>query len=408
MEQQFKKSCFNYETCTNTGYILYNTLYNGLIRLDEVEYQQYVTLQFTNSELCSDLSEQGFLVDANMEEEALYRFFAKTMHKFSHHSPNITLTPTMACNARCFYCFEEGACHATMSKETATDLVSWIETLDTEQGVDMTWFGGEPLLNPKLIDFIANQLKEKSIPFSSYLVTNGSLLNPQEIDDQISRWNLYHVQITLDGDESEYLKRKQYADGATHYYDTVLTNIRTLAQKPLHIHLRLNIDRENVESVYRLGKDLEQIFAKYPNVTFYPAFLTGLKQPLSDKEKVDILKKLFSQTRNTEKASANHLLYSSPKFSACHYNDPMAYSVDAEGRVFICEHHLGRYSLAIGTLTAPPSPQDNQREGAGTREECQGCVFLPKCFGGCNSKLSSGETACFEAKYIIMAYLELL
>lgn len=42
--------------------------------------------------------------------------------------------------------------------------------------IDITWFGGEPLLKTDLIERITNQLKANHKDFQAEIITNGSLL----------------------------------------------------------------------------------------------------------------------------------------------------------------------------------------------------------------------------------------
>ncbi|MFR2168114.1 MAG: radical SAM protein [Coprococcus sp.] len=68
---------------------------------------------------------------------------------------NITIYPTQACNARCFYCFEQKEQKYWMTEETADEVVDYItRTLSVDNELVFRWFGGEPLLGEKIIDRI--------------------------------------------------------------------------------------------------------------------------------------------------------------------------------------------------------------------------------------------------------------
>ena len=67
---------------------------------------------------------------------------------------------------------------------------------------------------------------------------------------------------------------------------------------------------------------------------------------------------------------------------------------------------LGHEEFSCGNICK--TIEINERELSGRREECQKCIFLPKCQGGCWDSNQQDEVPCFIDKYIIMAYLEIL
>lgn len=102
----------------------------------------------------------------------------------------------------------------------------------------------------------------------------------------------------------------------------------------------------------------------------------------------------------------NACLYRLPRTKACYYNQKEAVSVDVKGNVYMCEHMLGHEEKSLGNIGGKLKLPE--RELSGRREECQKCIFLPKCQGGCWDLSQQGEEPCFTDKYIIMAYLEML
>ena len=402
----FKASQYNYTVHTDSGYILYNTLFNSLSRLNQKEYDSYCSPECCDLELKEQLLEQGFLIPQEIDEiDAYYRLAA-----FLHHSIfrplKVVIAPTMECNARCFYCYEAGVRHGSMSEETAEKLVEWIAAKSPQDDIEIMWFGGEPMLGQGCIDLISTQLTEKGIGFSSCMITNGSLLSDENLPGQIERWHLRNVQITIDGDESEYLKRKNYLAATTDCYQKLMDHIKTFAENKVHVSIRLNIDRNNVMSIYRVASEIEYRFSEYTNVNFYPAFLTGSDEPLNEEDKVEIIRGLLSRAKTITGLSIKNRLYEFPRISACDINNSNVFSIDSDGNIYPCERSLGKKHLSIGSISGDTI--NNERPVAGQRDECKSCVFLPKCFGGCHSTYIDGGAPCFEIKYMIKAYLELL
>ena len=126
---------------------------------------------------------------------------------FNNQSLNIFVAPTMKCNFKCFYCFEEGNKNdGLISNEIANNLVHFIANQKNKKIV-IHWFGGEPLLGFKQILNISRQLNERDIEYSSTIITNGSLLTPKNIK-YLKELNLQYIQISLDGIAENHDKRR--------------------------------------------------------------------------------------------------------------------------------------------------------------------------------------------------------
>ena len=65
---KYKKSEFNYVHEKEDYVLIYNTLYNSLIRLDLNEYEQYLD----EKEISEILLENGFFVEKELNEKAKY------------------------------------------------------------------------------------------------------------------------------------------------------------------------------------------------------------------------------------------------------------------------------------------------------------------------------------------------
>jgi len=365
-------------------------------------------MEFLNEDLEMALYEYGLLMPNSINEKEIYNLYSLLSEKYHSGKLNLTVTPTMECNARCFYCYEEGVRCGNMRNEDADKIVEILSKSQIKREILLTWFGGEPLMNQEWMDYFSKALKTANFSFSAFLISNGSKITDQVIQKMQEDWNIHSVQITLDGDDEEYCKRKDYIDQDETIYYSMLSKIKKLSKAGISVQIRINIDLENLESVYALVDDLQQVFYKENNVTFYPAFLTGGKRKISELKKIEIIKEILIRVKDMDKLPINSYLYKWPKTHACYYNQTSAFSIDTKGNIFKCEHQLGHDNKAIGNIYTELEENYNQREFSGRRIECQKCVFLPKCHGGCNSSYEQGETPCFIDKYLIKAYLELL
>ena len=196
MNRKYKKSQFNYESHTQSGHIIYNTLYNSLTRLSDEEYQIYLSLleDEENAPVVNQLLLQGLWVDARVDELEQYNLYADYANKYISNKPHLTITPTMECNARCFYCYEEGVRCGRMHKEQCKDIIEFLKTLDCSDGIDLTWFGGEPLMNQEWMDCFSERLEEAGIEYSAFIITNGSKINDSTIEKMTNKWKIQDVQ----------------------------------------------------------------------------------------------------------------------------------------------------------------------------------------------------------------------
>lgn len=407
-KNDYKCSVFNYCSVKEEEYVIYNTLYNTLIRLQQDEYMKYIGEIECEQELQNYFINNGLWVEKNIDEKMRYLACAKAYTIHMNRPLNLTITTTMKCNARCTYCYEKGVQQADMEEDVEDKLIKFILDKGKEKGVHINWFGGEPLMNTKFIDSFLAKLRKEHILYSSYIITNGSKITDEILNEKLQLWNVTEMQITLDGRKEQYEKRKNYINKEEGEFYKILNNIRLLAKKGVNIHIRINVEKNNSEDVLKLIKEIDLIYGKYENVVFYPAFITGSKNQFDEDEKVEYIKEIMRIVKNVKKLTAGTKFYSYPRMHACMNNDPYSFSVDVNGNIYTCEHLLGRTQLSIGNLDSQFTKDDERGKEISLRKECDECVFLPKCLGGCESNLKNGDVPCMIEKYMIKAYLELL
>lgn len=117
-----------------------------------------------------------------------------------------SLLVTEQCNLRCTYCFEEHK-NKFMTIETAEKTLDFLfeGAKHLKNPVGITFFGGEPLLNPDVVCYIIregyNKSKELGIGISFSFITNCTLL-PKEVADTIKEYlplAEFDIQLSIDG-----------------------------------------------------------------------------------------------------------------------------------------------------------------------------------------------------------------
>ena len=135
------------------------------------------------------------------------KYFSYSFHKSKFQSTvlSLTLLLTHQCNLNCIYCFQgAGENHTgSLSAEMQEHLLKFIMTQLKANKLDhlnLVLFGGEPLLNfsayYEWLDQIQTYCNANTINFSTSLITNGTLVT-HEIIDNLIRYNCKTVHKAL-------------------------------------------------------------------------------------------------------------------------------------------------------------------------------------------------------------------
>lgn len=406
--RRYKKSQFNYVQENQECVLIYNTLYNALVRLNWKEYDMYLGKTVIDDELLQEFIDNGLWIEEEVDEYSAYIACSRAYTLFSQKPLSITITTTLKCNAKCIYCYEKGVKQVDIFEGAEEKIVQFIKAHMIQNAVHLTWFGGEPLINSRFMDSLSQRLKNEGIDYTSYIITNGSLITDALANEKFKLWNVKEIQITLDGTCEEYRKRKRYVNPDEGDFYRILNNIRIIAKSEVFVNIRLNIDRNNKDDILYLLKELDPVFTGYENVVFYPAFITGMGKAMNEEEKVQCIKELLLALKNIRKLSAGTKMYSLPRMHVCMNDDPGSFAIDVYGNICTCDHYVGTGKYIIGNLAQDEFQQDDRGKYVCFREECQTCVFLPKCYGGCKANYVEGDDPCMIEKYLIKAYLEIL
>ncbi len=130
----------------------------------------------------------------------------------------LTLCLTHDCTLRCRYCYAGRKYAHAMSRETAEQgiLLGLAEAERTGRGLDISYFGGEPLMEWELLqhchEFLTTQAAQRGIPVRSGITTNGTLLSEDKLDWMAQRD--YLIGLSLDGSPAMHDINRCRADGA--------------------------------------------------------------------------------------------------------------------------------------------------------------------------------------------------
>ena len=359
----------------NDGLLLYNTLTCSMVLLSPDEAADLTAQQ--------ELIDRWFLVPQEHDDQKLCRQ-VRQMAALLTLAPKVvttyTILPTTGCNARCFYCYEQGTRPVTMTAETASQVVRYIVAHRGDEKITLRWFGGEPLVNAKVIDQICTELNGQGVPFRSEMTTNGYLFDADMVQRAKDLWQLRRVQITLDGTEQTYNRVKAYVYQGVNAFERVLQNIGMLAAAGIRVNIRLNVDNYNIKEMATLVELLHQHFGSNEHLSVYSHELFGERTPEDNAT-------LFAQRMQLEQQIAKHgILRIKELPKDIHLNQCMA---DNDGSVVIapdghlgkCEHFIDREFFGhIDSEERDIAILRKFKERQAEIEACATCPFYPQCY----------------------------
>ncbi len=291
---------------------------------------------------------------------------------------HFTVFTTTECNARCFYCYEQGRKRIPMSSQTALDTAQYIFRVSAGRKIKLRWFGGEPLYNVDAIRIICNYLSEHGAVFSSTMVTNGFYFSKAVAEEAKKAWHLKWAQITLDGTEQIYNRTKNYVDHDENAFQTVIQNIESALAVGIRISIRLNTDQHNAEDMLRLCDVLANHFCLHQGLQVYASPIRdhqGRKNAATDTAMDQVEKRLLQ-------LDLYHLgkLDNSFMLNRCMADDDASETILPDGRIGKCEHFSE--TETIGSIYSEERDQDviqSWKERMTDQEECVTCPMYPRC-----------------------------
>ena len=353
------------------------------------------------------MEEKEFIVDADTDEiKQLVDEWEQEdsdTRKFS-----IIVNPTLGCNLRCWYCYENHEHKPLMNESVYNSILRLIDNkLQSEkfESLNISFFGGEPLLGfdkivMPILTYACQKCKNKGKSITTHFTTNGVLLT-KDVLDAINNLELSSkamFQITLDGNR-EIHNQSRVGINKAPTYDTVLANIIRAAESQNMVCVRLNYKAENLMSFLDVLDD----FADLPDETKrYIRF--NLQQIWQDCNcnTVDISNLVKNVKNNFRKekffidsndGNCRHCCYADMENSVVVNYDGNVYKCTA--REFLPENREG-VLYEDGTIEMN-NLYEKRMAVKYSNPSCLECKILPICNGGCSQhKLeANSQTWCY-------------
>lgn len=344
------------------------------------------------NEYIEGLSAQGIIIPEDFNEYNSI-IFSRRIEQYSlSKTLSLIIAPTLACNFHCEYCFEKGKNSGKIMDDATQDKVlEFVETRFKNDkniaNISVTWFGGEPLIG---YESVINKLSERlislcehyEVKYNAFIITNGYYLS-SDIIEKLFKLHVKSYQITLDGLEEEYCKKKR---ATPQEYKTVIDNIFSLSNYAYdnniecEINIRINVDKSN----YHLAKSLVDTLTldeRYRNnIFFYLGKIQGQGCGCYELEEFENVQTDFEEFTNSR---LQEILPT--KCVWCEQQTLNCFCIGPEGELYKCERDFGDSSKVVGSVFSGLNYSDHLLKffDPGVYEKCKSCKLFPVCLGGC-------------------------
>lgn len=373
---KYKQSIYNTIVTVDGQKCMYNTLCGACIDIDSFnilvkqDLQALVKMQFFVPEHVDEFTKLTIMREKEIYSTSRRSFF---------------IAPTMACNFCCPYCYAPKI--NTMMDEDIGHKVSnfIIDSSKKADKIDISWVGGEPLLNLTRIvqintDLLCHLGKER---FSSSVVTNGYYMTQQNAQ-KLAQAGVNACIITVDGDRKTHNLRRVGRDGKG-TFDTIISNICSILGI-IPVTIRINVDDTNIDSVEHLINYLKQIHVlSRATVSIVPIqkFIENNKYTDSNCAGIETLDKLDALIKNED-----YVMWGGP--------DPMMHccsgvkvndlSIGPDGKFYACPIAIGNEKNIIGSIDSPIPTEEyySWHKPIEVSSQCRECAYLPLCVSKCH------------------------
>lgn len=400
-----KLSKYNFLKKYNDGSVIFfNAMTCALAIVDDDFLRAYEEVEkgifdkrSISGKLFSDMCTSGAILNDDVDEMELIRYY-RNLGKYNRNTLSLTIAPTLDCNFRCPYCFENHN-HGIMSDEVQDALISFIlKRITGLHNLQITWYGGEPLIAKRTIyalsEKIINICVENNVEYSAFIITNSSFMKPEDID-KFKAYNIKGAQITIDGPKEVHDSRRVNVTGES-TFDLMINNVNMLLNNDLDVIVRINIDRDNIETVEELLNILKSKVLRYDRmkldfgkVSQFTEICKSVESSCFDNEQyAELLLPLYAKAFELGFTINRMNVYPSLHFNFCCSDYVNAFVIDVDGYMYKCWNHVGCKESSVSSLLDDTDiVTSNLLKWINWNpidwEKCSKCNILPICMGGC-------------------------
>lgn len=330
------------------------------------------------------LRHKGFIIEDDYKE--IDTLVARRNNFVHSKEYKTTIVSTYDCNYNCWYCIQKHV-KEEIDYEKIDLIVKHVKTYLKENEIEsyiLSWFGGEPLMEPKVIDYVSSQLLEfceqNDIVFNGAITSNGALLDAGNIE-MLRRNSINYYQIAIDGDKENHNRTKKQA-GEESSFDTVLSNIALLLSmnEKANVTLRFNYTAKSLKSETLV----DDVNARIPQSLRHRISVDFQKVWQVDECSISIDDLASMLTKFHE---SGYQINSDHVFSICYVDKLHQNMIFYNGGVDKCDNHnidnLRGYLDASGHIVWKEKPIINDVNPLDEGNCCRVCRYYPLCYGCC-------------------------
>lgn len=406
MRQLLSKYAFFFPE--RTSVLLYHVATDGVLRLNaelarlvQGHADDLAAVREVHPDLYAALVARGFAVDEGTDEAA----GVIAGWEREHNDPaqfRLTVNPTLNCNLRCWYCYEDHEKPRTMNAETLARVKRLVQRLTEREGLrclNLDFFGGEPLLAARkvvlpLLETAREACESRGKELQVMFTTNGVLLTPDILD----KFQLYSsekhpmfFQITLDGNRSNHDSIRYTLDKQP-TFDIITSHIREALERGFNVTVRFNYTNENVETfvdVISFFSEMDEKLREKLNFSFHEVWQNQGSRLMQERAKR--LRSYFEDAHlSVSPEAAFHKGF-------CYADLPHGIIVNYDGLLYRCTAREFLPELSEGFLGANGELEYNERYERRCllrygKAYCRACRVYPICHGGCTqTKIERGD-----------------
>lgn len=254
-----KFSNYNIKVKHNNNFIIFNTISRRYVFFNKEKYKLIDNIihnlnksnySIDELDIINKLWRIGGIID-DSTDDTVKAIYNENVIKFQGEVFFLTIQPTLDCNFRCVYCYEDHK-NEYMSELTEDRIISYINNISKKvKKIYIVWFGGEPLLATDTINRISQEAikvcNDNCCKYESMIVTNGYLISENNIN-LLERNKITTAQITLDGTKNYHNEKRPLLNGDK-TFEKILDNIFLLLKSNVRLILRFNIDINNIGNI---------------------------------------------------------------------------------------------------------------------------------------------------------------
>ena len=334
-----------------------------------------------------------------VESENLYEYYDTCkLNYLSNIGVNDTLSlviaPTTGCNFACPYCFEGEKKTKIITDEVIDCIIQFINGYTSVKKLDLTWYGGEPLMAFNKIKQIIHKIRtECCVEISSQsIITNAYLLSDNIIKDMIEL-GFTHIQISFDGDEDNHNKTRFLKGSKRETFAKIIKNLDNLVnQTPdnFKIDLRINVNKTNEDDFVILYKKFIQRYSA-KKINPYPGFIRETSKDgyrMCHKSLFNSTRYQFSKKIQREGVPVDFFPHVDLQ-KGCMVNRNNSFIIGPSGEMYKCWNDFNSPEKIIGYI------QDKKIKNPSllchylydtsiyNTPKCKNCTLFPVCDGGC-------------------------